>query len=227
MTYNNNTICKYLHKMGAKVREISADVARYHVCITRGNRKIGRVLNVSLPPIFSCKHNCNECRKQCYDIKANMQYGNVLNARARNFAILLKDRDRYFSEIEKALSPRCKRKYFRWHVGGDIVDLDYLMHMVKIARKHPDWIFWSYTKQYDIVNAYIAQFGALPSNLSIMFSLWDNVPCDNPYHMPTFAAYAHDDKVPSNVWRCTGNCEICISCKQGCPYGKSAWTYLH
>lgn len=225
--YSHETIINYLHKMGTKTREYLENPVDLAICVTYGNRKIGRVLNVSIPPKFTCRHNCDQCLLDCYDIKANIQYGNVLNARARNYAILLKDREKYFNMIEQKLSPRRKRKYFRWHVGGDIIDLDYFVHMCDIAKRHSDWVFWTYTKQYDIVNAYIAKYGAIPSNLSVMFSVWDGVPCVNPYGLQTFSVYEHGDKVPTDAWQCTGNCEICIECKAGCPYGQSAWTYKH
>ena len=69
------------------------------ICISCGNRKIGKVMNVSLPPLLSCG-NCAGCARFCYDVKACLQYPQtVIDARVRNYAILKRDRERYFAEI--------------------------------------------------------------------------------------------------------------------------------
>lgn len=100
------------------------------MCISTGNRKIGRVMNVSLMPVITC-HNCSECKHFCYDIKACLQYPDtVINARMRNTVIMMRDRARYFTMIEDRISRRRTNKFFRWHVAGDIVDLDYFENMV-------------------------------------------------------------------------------------------------
>ena len=230
--YSPKTIASYLKKMAAAIMECIQMLASLHVCITKGNRKIGRVLNVSLPPITSCGGACRVCKGLCYDIKACMQYGNVLLARARNYALAMYDRDRYFAEIEKALSPRRRRKAFRWHVGGDILDYDYLCHMIDIARRHPDWVFWTYTKQYALVNRYVAEHGgsiaaAMPENLSIMFSVWDGLRLDNPYCFATFECVLDGHAWPENVMLCPGNCEYCLEHGIGCPHRCKAAVKQH
>lgn len=230
--YSPKTIASYLGKMAAAIMECIRDLASLHVCITKGNRKIGRVLNVSLPPITSCGGACRVCKGICYDIKACMQYGNVLLARARNYALAMYDRDRYFAEISAALSPRRRRKVFRWHVGGDILDYDYFCRMVEVARLHPDWRFWTYTKQYDIVNRYVFEHGgsidaAIPGNLSIMFSVWDGLDCINPYEFATFECVLDGNKWPDGVHHCPGNCDVCLETGTGCPFRQSSAVGQH
>lgn len=197
------------------------------ICITNGNRKIGRVMNVSLLPIFTCLNNCEGCRFFCYDIKACMQYKNVITARAKNTVLLWRDRNRYFELIEKKISRRRKNKFFRWHVAGDIIDGDYLQRMIDIARRHPDFVFWTYTKQYSIVNRYCDKYGreSIPGNLSIMFSQWDGIAIVNPYHFPEFRVY--DDISDAREHICPGNCEICLKAKTGCPYGVTSAVKKH
>ena len=199
------------------------------MCISKGNRKIGKVMNVSLPPILSCG-NCKECKHFCYDIRACLQYANtVINARIRNYAILLKDRDLYFATVDKACAKRRTNKMFRWHVSGDIVDIDYFCRMVELARKHDDFIFWTYTKMYSIVNEYCDKYGkeSIPSNLSIMFSEWKGMPLVNPYGFAEFRALTEDEEIPSNYWYCPGNCDICKEKRRGCPYQETSCIYIH
>jgi hypothetical protein len=145
--YNPDSIKKYLAKMTAAINNYDTiPAAELTVCISKGNRKIGRVMNVSIPPIMTCAH-CQECKSICYDIKANLQYLNVVNARAKNHSILKRDRAEYFGQIENAISRRQKNKFFRWHVAGDIIDMDYFENMVAIAARHSDFVFWTYTKK--------------------------------------------------------------------------------
>ena len=147
--YSKQSISKVDNLMAAR-RAYYAPIAVDHIkmAISTGNRKIGRVMNVSLPPIMTCA-NCKECKYLCYDVKACLQYPNtVIDARIRNLSVLMKDREEYFARIDAAMSRRRKNKYFRWHVAGDIIDSDYFDRMIKNAQHHPDFVIWTYTKNY-------------------------------------------------------------------------------
>ena len=211
-----------------KVKYMGRDLASIKMCISSGNRKIGRVMNVSLMPVMTCG-NCKECKHFCYDIKACLQYPNtVIDARMRNTVLLLRDRDEYFHRIDVAISRRRINKFFRWHVAGEIVDIDYLSRTCDIARKHPDFVFWTYTKMYDTVNAFIDANGrdAIPSNFHIMFSEWKGLPMNNPYGMPTFSCHFPDEPVP-DAFKCPGNCDICKATGRGCIAGETTYNDLH
>ena len=119
--------------------------------ISKGNKKIGRVHNFSMAPGHTCG-NCSGCIHYCYDIKACWQYENVRIARAENTAMMLLNMAETFKQIDKYISRCRKHKFFRWHVSGDIINYEYFEFMVEIARNHPDWVFWTYTKMYAIVN---------------------------------------------------------------------------
>lgn len=198
------------------------------VTISEGNSKIGKVMNISIPAILSCG-TCSKCKKFCYDIKAVLFHTNtVLPARAKNYAILLFDRDLYFNQIKSKLAKRKKNKFFRWHVGGEIVDFDYFCRMVEIAKEFPDFRFWTYTKMHSIINAYCDKYGrdAIPGNFNIMFSVWDGMSCINPYKFKIFACKLKEgnkdltEKDFSKMFKCPGNCDICKEGKTGCIYGK-------
>ena len=219
-----NKAIRHMKLRGAELEKLPADEIR--LCISTGNRKIGRVMNVSLPPILSCG-NCRECKKLCYDIKAVLQYpGTVADARMRNFTVLKKDRDGFFARIDAAMSRRRKNKFFRWHVAGDIVDIDYFDRMVKIARDHPDFTIWTYTKMYAVVNAWIDAHGALPSNFTVMFSEWRGMPMENPHGMPEFRVVFKDETPPAGFY-CPGNCDLCKNLHRGCVAGETVYCKEH
>ena len=197
------------------------------VAISKGNQKIGRVMNVSLPPIISCK-NCSGCKHLCYDVKACLQYDNVRKARMKNWTLLNKDRDEFFRQIDRALYRRLLHKYFRWHVAGDIVDEDYFARMVELARKHKLFRFWTYTKNYDDVNAYVEKHGkdSIPKNFSMMFSEWRGMEMRNPYGFPEFRVVFKDEVPPAGFY-CPGNCDVCKELERGCIVGETTYCHEH
>ena len=212
----------------------SIDSAKYSVCVSVGNKKIGRVLNVSLAPIRTCA-NCSECCKYCYDIKACLQYPNVRDARARNTVKALFHTSEYFAEIRRKIARRKRNKFFRWHVSGDIPNLAYFAEMVKIAEENPTWIFWTYTKAYHIINEYCRRYGAeaVPSNLTVMFSEWDGMPLVNPYHFPIFSVKLKDGNKNrsadsfASMYLCPGNCDICKEARRGCLNNEDTYVNEH
>jgi len=212
----------------AKDKYMAMPIEAIKLCISNGNRKIGKAMNVSLPPILSCG-NCKECKHFCYDIRACLQYKNVIDARVRNYVILLRDRDLYFSTIDKACTRRKTNKMFRWHVSGDVIDLDYFCRMVEIARNHPDFIFWTYTKMYHIVNEYCDKYGkeSIPANLSVMFSEWRGMEMANPYGFGEFRALYENEEIPESTYYCPGNCDICKAARRGCIANENTCIYIH
>ena len=234
MAYKFETIRKMLNTANAyKAKYQSVNITDIKPCISNGNTKIGRVLNVSLMPVMTCG-NCKHCMGYCYDVKSCCRFPDtVIDARMRNTVLLHRDRDRYFNYIIDKCARRRKNKFFRWHVAGDIVDIDYLDRMCAIARMFPDFKFWTYTKMYDIVNEYVRTHGddraiAIPSNLSIMFSEWSGQDMPNPYNFPTFACRlkSEADKVMTG-YHCTGNCDVCKKNNCGCVVGQSSWIDEH
>lgn len=202
------------------------------LCISRGNRKIGKVMNVSLPPVITCA-NCSGCMKLCYDIKACLQYpGTVINARVKNWIIYKRNSEKFFDDIRKALKYRRTNKFFRWHVAGDIPDMAYFQSMIDIAREFPDFVFWTYTKNYNLINKYCDEFGkdSIPVNLSIMFSEWRGMSMKNPYNFPVFSVVFNDDTEkpdPKTNHYCPGNCDICLKAGKGCPFGEDTYCHEH
>lgn len=228
--YSKETLEKYLQDMQKTIAWYAMfPVESLEICISDGNRKVP-CKNVSLPPIISC-HNCKECKKECYDIKACIQYKDVMKARARNYSILKRNFDLYWQQIRSKVS-RMKKKYFRFHVGGDMVSKEYLTEMIKTAKMFPNVRFWTYTKFHSVVNEYVKENGgskekAIPSNLSIMFSEWEGMETINPYGFGTFIVVDKGQTPPKGVWQCTGDCGLCIKMNRGCVINETSWVWKH
>ena len=227
-------------------REALAIIASYSetdpeeikMCISAGNDKIGRVMNVSMMPVLTCG-NCSHCAPFCYDVRSCIRFNNTtLQARIRNTVLFKKDPAEYFHRIREKIRRARTCRHFRWHVGGEIPNAEYFAEMVRIAEEFPEWTFWTYTKMYRIVNDYVAKhgddrFAAIPENLHIMFSRWDGMPMNNPYGFPEFVCRLDAGNVDTPAeWfdshhKCPGKCRICIETGRGCVVGESTWNAEH
>ena len=180
--YSKETISKYVKNIHSTMNaysekfESNPGLAYHEICISKGNRKIGRVHNVSTAPIITCG-NCSHCSGLCYDVKANIQYKNVMDARARNTVIAKEHMDKFFTGIRYYISRRKAHKYFRWHVGGEILSIEYFEEMVKTAVMFPDWKFWTYTKMHSIVNEYCSKYAAMLSPKISLLCLVNGTAC--------------------------------------------------
>lgn len=231
MKYAKKTLTKILATLGALIElYMSMRYEDLKLHISSGNRKIGHTYNFSMAPGYTCA-NCSECINYCYDIKACWQYKNVRNARAENTAMMKKDMAATFAQIDEFISKKRTHKAFRWHVSGDILNVEYFDRMVEIARKHPDWIFWTYTKNYYAVNEWVRQHGgtkeSVPSNLSVMFSVWNGMPCINPFRFAEFTCIMEGMEPAPDSWACPGCCDACLRSGHGCPFQESSHVNAH
>lgn len=188
------------------------NVVKAMVSISNGNSKIGVIPSVSLPPIITCK-NCATCAKKCYAAKLARIYKSVREAYNRNLEILTADRDSYFEQVKMA----CKMaRYFRFHVSGDIIDVDYLDRMVKIARECKGTEILVFTKNYEDCNSYF-ETHKKPRNLHLIFSLpFTGAKIDNPHNLPTAAVIMRGQEPKENWKVCGGNCTECACKGVGC-----------
>jgi len=182
------------------------------VSISNGNSKMGAIPSVSLPPIITCK-NCESCKKDCYAKKLYRMYKQTREAYNRNLEILKADRDEYFRQVKGAC---LMTKYFRFHVSGDIIDIDYLDRMVKLARECKTTEILAFTKNYEDVNEYFESHRK-PKNLHLIFSLpFNGAKINNPHNLPTAAVIFKGRTVPDNYKMCGGNCTECACRGVGC-----------
>lgn len=187
------------------------------VSISSGNSKMGAVPSVSLPPILTCcdaNGNPPPCatEKTCYVLKLCRVRKTVREAYARNLSIWEESPEAY--ELQVKAAAMCSR-FFRWHVSGDIVSMDYLKMMVRIARELPGTEFLAFTKRYDLVNDF-AYCEDIPRNLHIIFSAWPGWPMSNPHDFPV-AHVIFKGQEPAPDWKvCGGNCADCACRGVGC-----------
>lgn len=180
--------------------------------ISPGNRKMGAIPSVSLPPIITCPAGC-PCVKKCYAAKLCRIYPSVRKAYEKNLNILNSNPVEYWRQVELAITTT---KYFRYHVSGDIPNVQYLANMVVLAEKHPSTHMLAFTKKYNLVNEFINNISEIPKNLHIIFSEWDNLPTPNPHNLPT-AAVIFKGTEPKPNWKiCGGNCAECACQGVGC-----------
>ena len=204
-----------LAKMVNARNEYAKDLEDIHVYISSGNRKTGfSVPSVSLIPVADCG-NCASCSRLCYDLRNDCIYNGVTSTRAKNSALAHNAIDRYFFEIKKA----CKAfRFFRWHIGGDILNAAYLAGVLDVAVCNPHCTFLIFTKRYDLINDYISNGGEIPSNLQVIFSAWPGAKMVNPYNMPVSSPLFVDGShaAGSNPISCPGDCSNCAVMGSGC-----------
>lgn len=191
-------------------------ISELHVGISQGNTKTGILVpSVSLLPILDCG-NCKACKGFCYDFRNDLRYTSSVIQRSVNSRLYRTDPERYFDEV----SANVKASYcmfFRWHIGGDIVDMPYLLGMVRVAQENPRVEFLAFTKMFGIVNDYLSD-NALPSNLHIIFSGWVGMDMPNPYNLPSAHPLFADGRTtaPDGAQYCGGNCSECARNGEGC-----------
>jgi len=205
----------------------AVDVKNAHVKLSYGNRKTTALVpSVSLIPVADCR-NCTACSRGCYDVRNDCYLPTVQKSRANNSAIVHEDMERYFEEIESAVK---FLRFFRWHVGGDILNFWYWEHMVYIAKVTPTCEFLVFTKMFAIVNHWLNEGNELPKNLHVIFSDWRGQEMYNPHNLPVSSPLWEDGTtgsyVTENRFVCPGNCSECAEVNGGCWGAKKGDTIL-
>jgi hypothetical protein len=190
------------------------------ITISKGNKKMGAIPSVSLPPCTTCNPSA-PCFKKCYALKIARLYKNVKNSYDNNLQVLNASPDSYWLQVKAAA---VVVRYFRYHVSGDIPNGEYFEQMIQLANELPKTNFLAFTKQYTIVNEYLNKGGEIPENLKIIFSNWGAWKCSNPYSLPVCEIVFKGEQ-PCDGWKvCGGNCTECACRGIGCwelKYGQT------
>ena len=187
-------------------------MTKQQISISRGNIKMGAIPSVSLPACTTCNPSA-PCFKKCYALRMSNRYKSVAAAYDRNLTILNNDPSSYWLQVKAAA---ITTRFFRYHVSGDIVNIDYLSNMIKTAEELPGTLFLAFTKQYNIVNEYLNAGGIIPENLKILFSNWGAWKCENPHNLPLCEVVLKGSE-PAPDWKiCGGNCTECACRGVGC-----------
>ena len=97
------------------------------VSISKGNRKLGGVMNISTSPRTCCPEGVPCAGKGCYAFKAYRLYPATRKAWSRNERVARRHPDSYFRQIAARVA-KDRPRLFRWHVAGDILSLS-LIHI--------------------------------------------------------------------------------------------------
>ena len=120
----------------------------------------------------TCSGCCDGCENYCYAVKDTRRFHNtVIPSVGKNTVIMRHDMDKGFKQIKEALIKN-KAKVLRWQSSGEIMNYDYLLHMVKLAVELPDIQFYFYTKRFAFMEQYLKECGELPKNLVCNISEW-------------------------------------------------------
>lgn len=216
---------KNLHILANELKTYSEQIkagGKLRVSISYKNTKMGPVPSVSLLPYLTCPTICREtCGPECYAAKLAALRPSVRATWARNTAIALFDPASYWEQVNAVIAG-CR--FFRFHVSGDIPSAEYFAEMVRAARNHPKCDILVFTKQYRIVNRFKAAGGRIPKNLHILFSGWENLKPDNPYHFPETNVF-EKKAIPDPSWKlCGRNCFNCACRGVGCWQAKKGDT---
>lgn len=171
--------------------------------ISKCNTKLGEIANISLSPVKSCVDNII-CAKECYALNITRHYPHVRSNWLYNYNLYINSPIEYFNKLEEFISTY-KGKYFRYHVGGDCPDINYVKNIINVASNFKHINFMVFSKRYSWF-----KLEDITPNFNIMLSAW-------PYiHLPRTPlpiSYIRGDlRAPINSFICEGTCTNCLHC---------------
>lgn len=191
------------------------------VCISQGNQKLGAIPSVSLPWGITCPEDA-PCKGKC-NMRAIANYPSVKNTYMNNLTCFKENSEWYFFIIGQVMNAN---RFFRWHVSGDIPNMEYLKEMCRVCREYPNCKSLCFTKKYYLVNDFLSEGNLLPENLTIVFSVWEGYGCHNPYNLPESYVDFKNSELPKHVKfleensdlvkRCSHNCSECNAMNNSC-----------
>lgn len=216
LNISKEAIEKRINKILAEREIRMANIEEQHVKLMRGNRKTGaNCWTVSLAPIIDCV-NCSGCSGQCYDIRNDVIYPQVVTDRAKNSAIHKADPKRYWKEIDEQVKENFVTE-LRINVGGDLSDDDF-GYVAELGKRNPRTMILFFTKNYKGINKYLDN-NAFPENVAAIMSAWDGMEMDNPHNLPCSHVLYEDGRTTAPKYGavyCGGNCSECAFKGEGC-----------
>ena len=215
--YNEKNLSKFSEALKNATKEVKAGLVTTPT-ISTGNRKMGAVPSVSLLPFLTCPTRCKDtCGGDCYAAKIAGLYPSVLASYAKNTALAMYKPAAFWEGVNKAMRGA---RFFRFHVSGDILNKKYFLELVKACENNTHCEVLVFTKRFEIVNTWIKENGALPENLHLLFSGWENLKPINPHKIPETNVFGKEG--PAENWLvCGGNCFECGCRGVGCWQAKT------
>ena len=147
----------------------------------------------------TCTGCCEGCENDCYAIRDGQYHHNsCIPAWGKNTLIARNNIDDMFVQLKDGLTKK-KAKVLRYHAAGEIINYNYLLHMVKLAVQMPQTQFYCYTKRFDLVSKYLEEFKKFPKNFVVNISVWhDN---DKGYDFGKCNKFVYDDHTDPKVMK--------------------------
>lgn len=171
--------------------------------ISLGNSKLGRIPNLSLPPIVSCRPDAL-CKIDCYAVKFYRMYPNVRAAWEANLHLLLNEPDQFYHDLALFLALE-RPPRFRMHVAGDFVDEAHFRNACEVISAYSETKVLVFTKRYAL------PFHVAPENMQIILSTWPGMDLPQTRIALPWAWLDGDDRFDSSLIhiRCSGGCVDC------------------
>lgn len=215
-TIGKEAVTKRVRKLIALRKEFEKNIDELHIKLQKGNTKTGtNCWTVSLLPVIDCR-NCDKCKWDCYDLKNDLIYPTVINDRCKNSAIHLKDRKRFWKEIDEQVKANFVRE-LRINVGGDLYDDDFA-YVKELGENNPNTMIMFFTKNYWGINSFLEK-DSFPENVRPIMSTWCGMEMINPFNLPQSHVLYEDGQTTApqyGAYYCGGNCSECAFKGEGC-----------
>lgn len=182
---------------------------RHRIRISEGNRKLGSVPSVSLPPVVTCGVDI-PCANDCYVVR-NMLGGpykkTIAKSYRANLEFIREDIAGFFDQLNRYIERRTP-EFFRFHVSGDFISYNHLGHAFLTAEQFPNTRFLSFSKRFDL-------FGpakAVPDNFSLIASMWPGWGSRPDGYRAAWMQDGSETRIPDDAIECPGACDTCGMC---------------
>lgn len=183
-------------------------MTKHKLRISRGNRKLGKVPSISLPPVITCAPGI-PCARDCYALRMYRFRETIRKSWKANLAYLRADRDSFFADLARYFE-RARPRFFRYHVSGDFIDSDHLKRALKLARRFPEIKALAFSKRFEI----FPNPRAIPRNFALIASQWNGFRDSPRGFRQAFMRDPDnpDPRIPARALECPGSCEACALC---------------
>ena len=113
--------------------------------LVRGNTKLGRIWNWSIPAIETCPGSTELCRGICYACKGAYFYKNVDKSQQRNWRL---SKTKHFVFMMSEFIRQKQLPTVRIHASGDFDTPSYTRRWHQIIKACPDTQFYAYTRSW-------------------------------------------------------------------------------
>lgn len=115
--------------------------------LTKGNTKLGKIWNWSIPAIDTCPGSTDLCRSLCYACRGAYRFQSVQKHEKRNYEL---SRTAQFVPIINGLIKQWRVDILRIHASGDFYNTSYTRRWRRIIEASPDTQFYAYTRSWNL-----------------------------------------------------------------------------